>query len=64
MSIYIDILTAVCHVKGMLYILVAPFNSEPLQPTPSGKGREEPWEKEVDDLVTWTNNLDEAALET
>jgi len=48
----------------MLYILVAPFNSEPLQPTPSGKGREEPWEKEVDDLVTWTNNLDEAALET
>ncbi|WAR23263.1 UBE2U-like protein [Mya arenaria] len=32
-------------------------------PPPSGKGKEEPWEKEVDDLVAWTSKLDAKALE-
>ena len=30
---------------------------------PSSKGREEPWEREVDDLVAWTSKLDTKALE-
>ncbi|ESO86643.1 hypothetical protein LOTGIDRAFT_235267 [Lottia gigantea] len=27
-------------------------------------GKEEPWEKEVDDLVEWTNNLDTTTIDT
>ncbi|KAL4235772.1 Ubiquitin-conjugating enzyme E2 U [Mactra antiquata] len=37
--------------------------SETIPPPPSGKGKDEPWEKEVDDLVAWTNKLDTTALE-
>ncbi|CAH1244045.1 UBE2U [Branchiostoma lanceolatum] len=45
--------------------------TEPSTPTPSDtkdfappRESEEPWEKEVDDLVAWTHNLDEEHLET
>ncbi|XP_035699831.1 ubiquitin-conjugating enzyme E2 U-like [Branchiostoma floridae] len=45
--------------------------TEPSTPTPSDtkefappKESEEPWEKEVDDLVAWTHNLDEQHLES
>lgn len=37
--------------------------AETMPPPPSGKAKEEPWEKEVDDLVAWTNKLDATSLE-
>ncbi|KAL5022162.1 hypothetical protein ScPMuIL_001317 [Solemya velum] len=41
-----------------------PFSVEAGPPPPSKReGKDEPWEKEVDDLVAWTNNLDANAFD-
>ncbi|XP_053395880.1 ubiquitin-conjugating enzyme E2 U-like isoform X6 [Mercenaria mercenaria] len=37
--------------------------TETMPPPPSGKAKEEPWEKEVDDLVAWTDKLDASTIE-
>ena len=46
------------------FLLAAGFHSETMPPPPSGKAKDEPWEKEVDDLVAWSSKLDATALET
>ena len=45
-------------ITDSLFFYVAPSTNPP----PTGH-KDEPWEKEVEDLVTWSSKLDTAALD-
>ncbi|KAK3611999.1 hypothetical protein CHS0354_011658 [Potamilus streckersoni] len=62
--------TKLARLHRMRKIYIAPrispthSHQETLPPPPTKmEGKEEPWDKEVDDLVDWSSKLDEAALD-